>query len=579
MPRTRLRLLQTTDLHMHLLPYDYERLQVAERRGLTALRDDIDRLRGEDGICLLVDTGDFLQGTPLADAAIAADGPHPMIAAFNDLRYDAVVLGNHDFDYGVAPLRRALRDLDCPVLAGNLTSASAQPFYQATTLVVQEVDGQPLCIGLVGLTAPPPPTVMDRSGQDSVAFSDVVPVAQQAVEALRAEGADVVIALCHFGIDPDDQVENVADRVAQVVGIDAVLMGHTHDQFPGSDIPASPGIDPVRGELHGIPAVMGPAFGQGLGLIDLMLEHRSDGWTIVSSNSAVVTPDRTPVPHVVPVPGLLKLHEDTLTAMKAPLAQTQAPIATVFSMVAPDLGQALLARSRMAWVHQALSDTQYRDLPVIGVAAPHRAGTKDAPFEYLNVAPGPITAHDTLGIFPFQDPVIGVLQSGADIRSWLEQTAARFQQITPGQTDQILLDPGFAPYNFKTLFGLKYRFDLSRVEGERVVALTHQSEQIEPEQMFVVATTPISRRAARGSGPSDVLCTSDETSQSLLRGYLKELGTVRHEVPDVWDFAPLDGATARFVTARDPYGLPTNRNVTAGAPIGDALQRFMLTFE
>ncbi|MCP1169345.1 metallophosphoesterase, partial [Limimaricola sp. ASW11-118] len=140
-----LRLICTTDLHGHVLPWDY----LAGRRdpgvGLARLAPLI-RAHRRRGNTLLFDNGDFLHGNPMADAETerlarggtgSPAGPHAMVAAMNALGYDAGTLGNHEFDRGLPLLRRALRGLDHPVTSCNLTLAPGT--------------GAPLIIDLAGI--------------------------------------------------------------------------------------------------------------------------------------------------------------------------------------------------------------------------------------------------------------------------------------------------------------------------------------------------------------------------------------------------------------------------------------------
>jgi len=199
-PVIRLRVLQTTDLHMHLPAYDYDLMQPSGVRGLANLSKDIHALRDTDVPTLLFDTGDFLQGSPLADVAVQTRGQHPMIAAFNDLRYDAVVLGNHDFDYGLPVLRDALSDLNCPVVTANITLNDGPPLAQPSTLIDVTDADETLTVGVIGLTTRETYLVQRGPGDPVLAVHDPIAQAETEMQALRSKGADIVIALCHFGI-------------------------------------------------------------------------------------------------------------------------------------------------------------------------------------------------------------------------------------------------------------------------------------------------------------------------------------------------------------------------------------------
>ena len=100
---------------------------------------------------------------------------------------------------------------------------------------------------------------------------------------MRAAGADVIIALCHSGIGGEAHtpgMENAAIPLAGIDGIDVVLTGHTHEQFPGHDRAANDVVDPVAGTLHGKPAVMAGFYGNRLGMVDLHLRWENGAWHI-----------------------------------------------------------------------------------------------------------------------------------------------------------------------------------------------------------------------------------------------------------------------------------------------------------
>ena len=206
-----LRILATTDLHMQILPYDYFADRAEQIGGLVHLADQITALRADQSaLTLLFDNGDFLQGNPLADTlaqAGSAKTPHPMIAAFAALHYDAINLGNHEFNYGLPFLRQVLQDASCPVVCANVDwrdqAQIAQPFVILDRVIRCE-DGHdhPLRIGVVGFL-PPQITKWDKVKlADAIATCDIVEAAQRIVPQIKAAGADIIVALCHEGSTP-----------------------------------------------------------------------------------------------------------------------------------------------------------------------------------------------------------------------------------------------------------------------------------------------------------------------------------------------------------------------------------------
>lgn len=575
----RIRLLQTTDLHMQLLPFDYRRLIATQTDSLAHLRGPIDALRDEGIPSILVDTGDFLQGNALADTAVATDSTHPMIAAFNAMAYDAVVLGNHDFDFGLDALRNALGGLDCPVLAANLDVSDTAPLAVPGAIIPLDVDGLTIKVGLLGLSTAPPATVCNPATPPFVQFTNPLDIAADGCAALRTQGADIVVALCHFGIDPSDQVENVADKVAQIEGIDALFAGHTHDEFPGSDIPNDGGIDPERGRLHGKPCVMAGVFGRAIGKIDLTLKRDGIGWAVANADCEVVHPPASAVPPPLSVPGIIGLHNTTVARLRAPVTETHVPLSTAFNMIAPDRSQQLLAQARMDAVRAKLVDSTHDALPLIGTAAPYHAGMKDEPTLFLNVPPGELTKQDIKAIFPFQDPVIGLHQTGAQVAAWLEASARRFQTIQPGATRQPLIDTGFAPYDFKTMFGLTYVIDPSQPIGQRIQMLRYNGIPIRPADTFVVATTPNHLKGQDLSQADDVLCITGRASQEILETYLKDNGPVMHQELSTWRLAAIPNTSAQFVSTSSADLSFAPAGVTAGAPTQRGLQMYTYAFD
>ena len=335
-----LRLLATSDLHTQIMPWDYLADQPAPGRGLARIATLIARARAEVATCLLLDNGDFIQGSPLGDlvAATGGDRLHPMIAAMNALRYDAATLGNHEFSHGLPFLNRVLRDADFPVVSANiLTEPARQPFVPPFAILTRQVqiDGQTqtLRVGIVGF-APPQLVKWDHQHvAGHITTQDILAAATRVLPQVRAAGADLVVVLCHSGIGDGiahPEMENAGAALAALPGVDVVVAGHTHQTFPPADIFGDPRFDTVGNPLGnsvgvpvgnlrfdpvgnplcdppgkplgkpvgkplgnplgadmppatlaGKPAVMPGFFGSHLGVIDLNLARDAAGWRIL----------------------------------------------------------------------------------------------------------------------------------------------------------------------------------------------------------------------------------------------------------------------------------------------------------
>ncbi|MFQ1699331.1 bifunctional 2',3'-cyclic-nucleotide 2'-phosphodiesterase/3'-nucleotidase [Loktanella agnita] len=580
LPTARLRVLETTDLHMQLLDYNYFTDQHDRHSGLIQLADIIDARRNEAGVTtLLFDNGDFLQGNPLADFVANGafcENTHPMIAAFNTLNYDAVTLGNHEFNYGLDFLRATLAGAAFPVICSNLQHKSQPPLAEPFIILYRTIacdDGttRDLRVGVCGFV---PPQITDWDHQllqDDIATDDIVAAATQVVPRIKAAGADIIVALCHAGISPTEhhsRMENAAVPLAAVPGIDVILTGHTHEKFPDETQQHTAAIDPAKGTLHGKPAIMAGCYGKHLGVIDLQLGWNTDHWTILDHACHL-----TPAADTGENPSALRqqlteqvmgAHQATLRHIRQPIARTAVPIHSYFAAVMPDMAQQMLAEAQQNFIASALSDTAWRDLPVLSATAPFRAGGPTGADQYINIAPGLLTLRDAAAIYPFPNTLCAARRTGAQIRRWLERAASHFMQITPGLSKQPLIDPHHAPYNLDTLHGLSYDFDLTVPAmydaggalrcptHKRLRNLRFQGQPVQDEDIFVIATNSY-RVNGGGSfqsvGQGDLLFTSREMTRDILIRHLQSRAEISGSPTKNWDFTPIPDTSAQLLSA------------------------------
>jgi 2',3'-cyclic-nucleotide 2'-phosphodiesterase/3'-nucleotidase len=593
-----IRILQTTDLHMCVLPYDYVSDQSGGAYSLSRLAPVISDLRSDDVLTLLFDTGDFLQGNHLASYIMSQDdtgSAHPMIAAMNLLEYDAITLGNHDFDFGVSHLKDVIEDLDCPVVVTNMRKGDANAFASSVLLKrdVTCADGQtrPITIGVIGLITPQTIFVDETDRTAGYAVSDIVDAAAHAIPALKAEGADIIIALCHSGIGPATHtpgMENAALSLSRIAGIDAILMGHVHDVFPSKSQSTSDAINAAAGLLNGTPSVMPGAYGTHLGCIDLALTWSQErGWNITEAQCEALTIADTPdTPNAVAnaiKDSVATLHQQALTHIAEPLTQTKTRIHSFFAQIRADDSLRLLSEARRAIVNQGLHATPYADLPLISSAAPYRAGGRAGPNHFVDIQPGGVTLRDVGALYPFADRLCGVLCSGAELRQRLEHTACQFNQITPGQEQQMLFNPDFPAYNADTLFGIDYEIDLTKPAYQgRISHLRYNGRPVDDTDRFVLAATTY--RIGGGGGydpiPQDRVIFRTETPfRDAFADYLKQVGTLQVAQPPVWGFMPISGTSAVFQSAPQAVAAITtlaDRNVSAGPLRHDGFRDYIL---
>lgn len=482
-----LRILETTDLHVHVLPFDYFKDRPTPVLGLARAAGLVSALRADAANTLLFDNGDFLQGSPLGDYVAFSSGLgsgdlHPMIAAMNRLGYDAATVGNHEFNYGLDFMRNALARANFPVVVANVVGTAAGP---GSTILppwiildrqVRDGGGRMhlLRVGVIGLL-PPQTGIWDRDHLEGrVQFRDMVETAATLVPVIRQAGADIVVALAHTGIGESEAMpgmENAAIPLAQIEGLDALLMGHSHQVFPSAAFAGRPGIDATRGTIAGTPAVMAGCFGSHVGVIDLILERQCNCWKVTAA-TARATPIARPRANGVFVaraksqPDILQAaaaaHVATRNYMARPVGASRVPLSTHLALVGDCTAVRVVAEAKADYIRKALAGGAFSDLPVLGAAAPFKAGGRGGALHYTDIPAGKLALRHMADLYPFPNQIRALHLTGAELIEWLERSASMYWQVEPGIPDLPLIDPSFPSYNFDMFSGISYVIDATR---------------------------------------------------------------------------------------------------------------------
>lgn len=584
-----LAVLETTDLHSNVVGYDYFKLAAEPSIGLDRTATLIAQARADYANTVLFDNGDTIQGNALADyqalvKPLRCDQTLGIYKVMNALEYDGSSIGNHEFNYGLAYLsqvtgkRLQVAGVDQPkacagpafpqVLANVYSVRTKKPLFEPYRIIekrvkAQDAKGRPVTatvkVGIIGFT---PPAIMSwdkRHLEGKVYTTGVVEAARKYVPEMRRKGADIVVAISHGGLDASPytaQMENANWHLARVAGVDAMLLGHSHQLFPN---PAStapqfqlPGVDKARGLVHGVPTVMANLWGKHLGLIALHLRADGQRWTIEKDKTVVEAraAQNLDKSFVGADPKVLELirqeHEATIEYVKTPVGSTDFRMTTYFADVGDTSAIAVVNAAQTAYVKKyvAANLPQYAKLPVLSVSAPFKSGSAGA-FDFTDVRAGNLALNHAADLYLYPNALYAVKVDGAGLKAWLETAARRFNTIDPAKTEaQELVDPTFPSYNFDTLTSsdISYEIDLTRPPGQRIGKLALRGEPVLPGQEFIVATNNY-RASGGGNFPgldgSKTVLASPDTSRDVLIGYIrdvKKLTRAEHGAARSWRF-------------------------------------------
>lgn len=587
-----LRLMETTDIHMHLVDYDYYSDRTNVTVGLARTTALINRSRMEVINSVLVDNGDLIQGNPLGDyvakgSGLSAGEVHPAFKAMNLLDYDVGNIGNHEFNYGLDFLERSLAGADFPYIVSNVVvddgdddASNDQPYFQPYAIIdktVADTDGQlhRLSIGYIGFTPPQIMTWDQDNLTGRVQSRDIVETAEQYIPEMKAAGADIIVAIPHSGISAgarEGRDEDASRYLAQVEGIDAIMFGHSHRVFPGPGFDGIEGVDAEAGTLYGVPAVMPGFWGSHLGIIDLTLEGANGDWSIVASRSEAQPiferRDGETVALVEAVPEITRAvaadHEGTLDYMAQRVGETSANINSYFALVQDDPSIQIVNNAQRWYVEQIVAGTEYDGVPILSAAAPFKAGGRGGADYYTEVPAGPIALKNVADLYIYPNDLKVVELTGAQVVEWLERAAGQFNTIDPDASGrQALVNDSFPSYNFDVIDGLSYRIDVTvppryNSEGEqvgqahRIVDVRFDGAPLDPSQRFLVATNNY-RAGGGGSFPnldgSTVVIDAPDKNRDVIANYLLSQGTFNPSADGNWQFADWGGAEVVFQTS------------------------------
>ncbi|WP_219012486.1 bifunctional 2',3'-cyclic-nucleotide 2'-phosphodiesterase/3'-nucleotidase [Shewanella algae] len=611
-----LRVLETTDLHTNIMDYNYYSGKEDPTIGLARTASLIHAARKEVTNTVLVDNGDLLQGSPMGDymakVGIADGEVHPAYKAMNLLDYAVGNIGNHEFNYGLDFLEKSLAGAQFPYVNANVYCDADDCWkglkkgdnlftpYLIKETEVKDTDGNShkLKIGYIGFV---PPQIMLWDKQNltgKVRAESIVESAKKFVPQMKAEGADIIIAIPHSGIGStenpgDPAAENATYALTYVDGIDAIMFGHSHSIFPDARYADLPNTDVEKGLLNGVPAVMPGRWGDNMGLVDFKLQRKDGKWTVLSARTEARPiydgTNKTPLVEAdKDIHDAVELeHQGTIAFVEQPIGVAAADMFSFLTLVQDDPTVQIVSDAQIANVKAKLPEA-LKSLPVLSAAAPFKAGgrhstTSDAD-QYVMVDKGPLTFKNAADLYLYPNTMVAVKLNGAELKDWLECSANQFNQIDPGSTEpQELVNYNHPTYNFDVIDGVTYKIDVTQpskfdrdcalvnADASRIVDLAftdsegtvYTGENLAAKE-FIVASNNYRAFGGKfaGTGSEHVVLELPDTNREALAAYITEQSKYNPETDKYdamvnptadynWDFKSIDTAVAldiRFAT-------------------------------
>ena len=553
----KLTIMGATDLHGCVFNWDYFKNteyndSATNDIGLAKVATLVEAVREQRGRenTLMIDAGDTIQGTPPAYyfarvAPITNGHSHPMAAAMNHSGYDAAALGNHEFNYGSPLLRTFADQLDFPLLGANALDAhTGLPAFAPYVIKTVMVEGeQPIKVGILGLTNPGI-AIWDKANvEGKMTFPGLVEQARIWVPRMRAAGADVVVVAAHSGATISSSYgdalpfpENASTLVAQQVpGIDAILVGHAHLEIPeprlanqktGQEVVLT---EPLR-------------WGMRLSLIDLSLVKRGHRWVVQSVGSSVLNSNT--VAEDLHVKELLTAdHAEVVTYVNRVIGNCSEAMSCATARYEDTAALDFINLVQGEAVRAGIAGTPAAALPILSIAAPFY---KDA-----NIPSGAVSVRDVAGLYIYDNTLLGITFTGAEVKTYLEKSVTYFKQVTgtgPFTPDQLtnavtpVAPTGTPDYNYDVMGGLDapltYDIDVSQAPGSRILNLKYAGKDVEPKAQFIVAINNY-RQSGGGGFPGVTTAPVVHNAQQEIRQLIIDWVT-SHQVIDPPAFARMD---------------------------------------
>jgi len=498
-------MIYTSDTHGRITAYDFMSKSYG-RFGLSRLAS---YLKNMDEPYLLIDNGDFLQGSPLLDVTRKEKVIQPVANVFNRMGYRYVTVGNHDFNFGLDVLKQFQDSFSGEILCANLYK-DGKPFFK--THVIHEISG--VKIGLIGLVTEYIPVWERKENIPGLEFRDVVETTKTLIQKhdLKSQ-TDLIVVLYHGGFEQNPTthdiygqktVENKGYQLFEIPEVDLLLTGHQH-------------IPQIHQRGNRV-ATQTSHNASDAGVFHLEMKKTEQGYELLHVKAELIKLSNHDVDLEVE-----RVVEEDIKKTEKYLSQHVGTLKTDMTIHSP-----LSARIKKHPLFQLINQVQmdYTGAELSCASLPNDT----------HGLPEVVTLNDIFVSFPFENDLVVLEVTGKQIVEALEQNAKYFEL----SNDQIAVSPKFLHpkvehYNYDVYDGINYEIHVGRPIGKRIDKITIHQKSIDLQQKY---TLVLNSYRSTGSGGFEMFKDAKILRQypvsyvELISTYIKEHPNLDLEIID-----------------------------------------------
>ena len=522
-----LTILGTSDMHGNIWGFSYEDNSETANNGMARLYTYIQQVRAENPNTILIDAGDDIQGTIMTDDIYnkTPEEPHPVITAMNYMGYDAMTLGNHEFNWGIPTMQTILSQAEFPVLAANVTDADGELVTGAGWTIVER-DG--VKVAIIGVVTPDVP-IWDggKEGIDGAVFEAANTAVGKAIDEI-GDQADVIVVSAHMGMYAEFDEEGGSDSAQKILDdnpeIDVLQVAHNHvvvNEKQGDVV--------IGGVRNG---------GRDIARFDLTLD--ADNNVVDATVEIVDMTDVTPSQEIRDIPLVAEAHQKTIDYIAGGTDESGEPLPPLGSTTAKfqpenEIRGIPAGRVMDTAVMDLINQIQLENSGADVSAAALFKDTSDLP-------EGDINYGNIFDIYKFDNTLYRVTVTGAELKAYMEWSAECYNQWEEGDIN-ISFDPEYPDYLYDMFAGVEYEIDLSKPKGERIQNVMFKGEPLQDDQTLTLAVNNY-RYSSALKAQNIISGTREWESSNSIRdmivAYFAEHSPVEPTVDNNWKIVGVD---------------------------------------